>query len=406
MDIRTLFVMTVINGLVLGVAQIIVWQRHRDGRALLFWGMANFAGAAGSLLIAMRGQIPPIFSVAIGNGLIIIWLTLLWAGTRHFDGRRVPPAAVFGLPLATTVVMLIPWVADNLAIRTMLVSGLNALLLSVVTLDLRQAQRAEPLAIRRFLIVVFIVAAAPCYARIVLSTDLAPQGDFMQSGAAQAAMLMHMNLFILAWNVGGLLMFNERMQNTLSHAARTDVVTGLDNGTSFAERAERRLQHAVLAERPISLLMISPRHLTGYNPYLRNAATDKAMRLLARALCVDPRPGDLLAYLGGEQFALLAMDCDADSAAVRAEHLIGRIHEQALTHPGTPRGRIQLLVGFSSGQAADFASIRELSDLANAALQQLRHTPDQSLASFDLPPDGYTPSALQTQGNQAITSSV
>ena len=398
--------MTVVNGLVLGVAQIVVWLRQRDGRSLLFWGLANFAGAAGSLLIAMRGQVSDILSVVIGNGLIIIWLTLLWAGTRFFDGRRLPLAVVFGLPLATSAVMLIPVVGEDLAIRTMLVSGLNALLLSIVTLDLWQAQRNEPLAIRRFLIAVFVVAAAPCYARIVLSANLAPQGDFLQSGAAQAAMLLHMNLFILAWNVGGLLMFNERMQNILSRAARTDVLTGLENGTCFSERAERRLQRAAIAERAITLLMISPRHMPSYNLFLRNAATDRAMRSLADMLHRETRPEDLLAYLGGEQFALLAMDCDATSATLLAERLIARVHDTPLTHPGTPRGRIQLLVGFSAGRADQFASIREISDLANAALQHLRHSPNQSLASFDLPPDGYDLIPVAPQGNQPITSSV
>ncbi len=393
MDIRTLFVMTVVNSLLLGTAQLIVWRTRREHPSLLLWGLANFVGAAGSLLIAARGLAPDWASIGVGNGLIIGWLMLLWDGTRRFDGLQLSLGWVIGVSGAVTVAMLVPPLSTNLAARAMAIGALNGVLLTLVTIDLMRVQRRDPLMIRRFLIVVFVIAAVPCYVRVVLSAGLDRQGDFMASGPVQAAMMLHMNLFILAWNIGGLLMFNERMQNILGRAATIDALTGLPNGNEFLTRAERLLHRARIADQPLALLMIGLRHLRSYNVRLGNVGAEASIRSLAQTLSAQVRPNELVAYLGAEQFAVLIENCDLTAAQGIAERLATAIDHQNIPHPGTPRGVARALIGLCAGPAHSFASARTLCEYADAALLRLNQTGEQRIATL-LPPIRYANTAV------------
>lgn len=385
LDIRTLFILTVVNSLLLGAAQLIIWMTQRSNRSLALWAMSNFIGAAGSFMVALRGFMPDWISIALGNALIIAWLLLLWAGTRRFDGQVLPTPLIAGGTMGVFAVMLLPPVAENLAVRAVLIGLLNGLLLCAVTLDLWRAQHKEPLVIRRFLIVVFIVAAIPCFLRAAYSAGLDPSGDFMTAGAVQAAMLLHMNLFILAWNVGGLLMVNERMQKILSRAASTDELTGLLNQQEFFARAERLLARARIDDDEAAILMIGVRHLPSYNVYLGNTATDDSMRSIASTISAHTRPEDLLCRIGGEQFALLLSDCDMHTATEVAERICSDIDRRAIPHAGTPKGIATIIVGISAGKAIEFASARALAQAADAALLNARHSHQQRIAHFTTP---------------------
>jgi len=88
----------------------------------------------------------------------------------------------------------------------------------------------------------------------------------------------------------------------LGEAALTDALTGLPNRRAFHARATR-----IMTEQRgrVALVMVDIDHFKRINDTLGHAAGDEALRALAQILRNTLREGDLVARIGGEEFAVL-----------------------------------------------------------------------------------------------------
>ena len=75
-------------------------------------------------------------------------------------------------------------------------------------------------------------------------------------------------------------------------------------------------------------------HFKRVNDSFGHAAGDEALRAIAREARAAKRRTDFFARIGGEEFALILPDTDADGAFVLAEALRGAV-AAGLTHPVT-----------------------------------------------------------------------
>lgn len=105
----------------------------------------------------------------------------------------------------------------------------------------------------------------------------------------------------------------------LTNQALTDVLTGIFNrrflDQTLAALVARAQRHPITA----SLLMIDADHFKAINDVYGHDQGDLALRRLARLIEGRTRQGEKLFRWGGEEFALLLEDTDADGAAVVAE---------------------------------------------------------------------------------------
>jgi hypothetical protein len=95
LDLSTLFVVAAFLSAVAGLLLLLSWLQNRSVRALVLWASAFLIGSIGVSLIAARGDIPDIWSIAIGNAIIGTAYGIMWAGVRNFDGRPAPMTLVF-----------------------------------------------------------------------------------------------------------------------------------------------------------------------------------------------------------------------------------------------------------------------------------------------------------------------
>jgi diguanylate cyclase (GGDEF)-like protein len=102
--------------------------------------------------------------------------------------------------------------------------------------------------------------------------------------------------------------------------ARTDDLTGLANRRAFNEQVERAL-HQRAAGRPLALLVLDLDSFKEVNDSLGHHRGDELLGLVAQRLSVASRPQDLLARIGGDEFAILLEGADAPAAAQVAERL-------------------------------------------------------------------------------------
>ena len=102
--------------------------------------------------------------------------------------------------------------------------------------------------------------------------------------------------------------------------ARTDELTGAANRRAFNERLRTALRDRP-ATRPLALLVIDLDDFKDVNDLLGHHHGDELLALVAPRLKLALRSGDLLARIGGDEFAIVLDDADEETALRVADRL-------------------------------------------------------------------------------------
>ena len=100
--------------------------------------------------------------------------------------------------------------------------------------------------------------------------------------------------------------------------ASTDSLTGLNTRRAFFAKAESLFAYCKRNNQPISALMLDVDHFKKINDSYGHAAGDIALRNLAQLLKSNLRESDLSCRFGGEEFAVLLPNTNAEEAAEMA----------------------------------------------------------------------------------------
>jgi len=112
--------------------------------------------------------------------------------------------------------------------------------------------------------------------------------------------------------------------------AVTDGLTGLFNRRHFDQRlAEESLRGARYGH-PLSLIMLDIDHFKLYNDQCGHAEGDRILVQLAHLLAQCVRRTDILARYGGDEFAVLLPETDAEGAGVVGDKVRCAVHDLAL----------------------------------------------------------------------------
>ncbi|RYB06123.1 sensor domain-containing diguanylate cyclase [Lichenibacterium ramalinae] len=160
-----------------------------------------------------------------------------------------------------------------------------------------------------------------------------------------------------------------RLQDLYERQARTDALTGLANRRGFEGSAGRFLRGDRAAQARFGLVLLDLDRFKPINDRYGHAVGDAVLREIARRLGALVRPEDVVARIGGDEFAILVADVAGDALPALAERLV-----RAADAPvSTPVG--DLSVGFSIGVATSTmadAAIGDLSDRADRALYEVK----------------------------------
>ena len=151
---------------------------------------------------------------------------------------------------------------------------------------------------------------------------------------------------------------------------RTDPLTGVANRRHFVERAEVEIQRAQRLGTPFSLLMIDLDHFKHINDTWGHATGDLVLRNFTSIAAAPLRAADLLARIGGEEFAILLPDTGLAGARDAAQ----RILEAARTHTiTTPEGNVRYTASVGAALLKDTdKALDSLLSRADAALYRAK----------------------------------
>jgi diguanylate cyclase (GGDEF)-like protein len=100
-----------------------------------------------------------------------------------------------------------------------------------------------------------------------------------------------------------------------------DGLTQVQNKRSFETALEREVSRAHRYRRPLSLVLFDIDHFKKINDVRGHLAGDAVLRQLAALVSANVRREDIVARVGGEEFALLAPEIDLEHARTIAEKL-------------------------------------------------------------------------------------
>ena len=169
-----------------------------------------------------------------------------------------------------------------------------------------------------------------------------------------------------------LLVWDERQH--FEGLSRSDPLTGLHNRRAFEEHASAALRQALRDGRPVAVAMIDLDCFKVYNDRYGHAAGDLVLAAAGLALTKQAqRPMDMVARIGGEEFACFWYDVTPDGARQLGDALVAGIRALAIPHEGsTVASVVTASVGIHHGKADAPIDLTTLLREADVALYRAK----------------------------------
>jgi diguanylate cyclase (GGDEF)-like protein len=159
-----------------------------------------------------------------------------------------------------------------------------------------------------------------------------------------------------------------RIRSALGNLVLSDELTGLHNRRGFVTLATQDL---VLARRAKQLLLVAFADLDdlkGINDNLGHAEGDTALRDVAGILKRTFRESDLIARIGGDEYAVLVRSAEPNGVEILRRRLNDQLTD--FNRRAKRRYRISISLGFARRAAASVTSIESLLGMADRALYE------------------------------------
>ena len=109
---------------------------------------------------------------------------------------------------------------------------------------------------------------------------------------------------------------------------RTDSLTGILNRRGFEEALIQLTATAQRYQRPLSLILIDMCSLKRLNQQQGHVAGDQALKTLVQNIQLNKRNTDIIARVGGDEFALLLPETSAQQALRAIQRIESDLHRK------------------------------------------------------------------------------
>jgi diguanylate cyclase (GGDEF)-like protein len=172
-----------------------------------------------------------------------------------------------------------------------------------------------------------------------------------------------------------------RYEAELERLATHDPLTGLPNHRTFHQRLDEELADAIRHSRPLSIALVDIDGFKAINDGHGHIVGDRVLAAVAQRLDAVVRQGEMLARVGGEEFAWILPDSDAEGAVAAAE----RARSAVSSEPFVPVGRLTVSIG-----VAELDELRDRSRLyqcADESLYEAKRLGRDRVVRFGVPPE-------------------
>lgn len=186
------------------------------------------------------------------------------------------------------------------------------------------------------------------------------------------------------------------MRQRLATMALTDPLTGLPNRRHFERVLRAELDRIRRYGGTCAVAMVDVDSFKRYNDSVGHLAGDTALRELAGVMRRELRVNDMVARLGGEEFALIMLSSGRAGARPVVERLRADVEDHPFRHRDLqPMGRLTVSVGLATFPG-DGATYEELLKAADDALYRAKREGRNRVCEAGSPPGGAVPATPAT----------
>ena len=371
--VPTMLAMIIASSLMMAASMAVVgWGRRRDG--LGRWAAALLVNAIGHLLIMLRGLIPDVLSIVVGNLMLSSVFVGMIAAVYQFQGRPVSWPLLLAPPLLVLVFGSV--FIDNFPARVSfvgLVIGLQAVWALLAALSHRHATvgRGQWLLVAGLLLEAVVLGVR---ALVAISTH-SEATNILQSSALQTLTFLATFSVVLVSSVGFVFMSRDRADENNRVLAALDPLTGVANRRSLIAALDRDVARAQRMREPMALMMVDIDHFKDVNDRYGHPAGDRVLCSVVNVLRQRVRAQDLVGRYGGEEFMVLLPDTGLVGAEQLAHALCKAVEESRCPADGVPGPGIAVTVsiGVFGGRLESGDSWDMLIAAADRALYQAKN---------------------------------
>ncbi len=154
----------------------------------------------------------------------------------------------------------------------------------------------------------------------------------------------------------------------LYEQARRDALTGLDNRRVFQERAKQEMSISGRYGQPLIMACLDLDHFKAINDELGHSEGDHVLRQVSDAFSHCVRDSDVLARIGGDEFAMILPNTSLTNAQFLMDRICKAVKDLGIKAPNS--NTLGVSIGLAQWPAE--ASLEEWSDLADAALYRAK----------------------------------
>ncbi len=367
-DIPTMVLMVAFLQILSGALLIAASFYYRDEPAGFWWGASHITLAGGVALSIVGGIMSADRIMAFAFVAFLTCAAMQWHGTRLLTGARSYFGAIFIGPVLIAVVNLLPVGEALPMVRGIAASVLNLSYFAAALYVLVRPPGEK---------LVAYTPLAVLFAANIVAIGLGPFGGLGSSETGLPPLLsiggmiyVEAQFFVIGTTLFVVAAMRERKERLSRTAATIDPLTGLANRREFFEHGERLVQRCEADETPFGVLMIDLDGFKSVNDRFGHAVGDKVLMKFTEIAIKALRPSDVLARIGGEEFAAILPGSGIEAAAAIAERIRLAFQSAAIAIDGQPVNAT-LCVGVATTYPG--ATLDDILRDADAALYSAKH---------------------------------
>ncbi len=319
----------------LSVIFLLAWKTQGNKPYALTWSLA-FLAATGQWSFNIAGSVFPSFESywLTVNAFGLAMITLGLRGHCQRTNSQILPHKLW--PYATAIYATIFWftvVEQHVGLRTAILPTVGAIALFLSALMImrhRDNPRPAEWAAAITMLLFGLSQLAAAYVAVLMGAA---------GTEAYQALYVSINFLSLPAGYTGVAMFvifmlASDLSEQMKEIAVRDQLTGLLNRRGFGEQTERAYATARRTDRPVSVIMTDIDHFKSVNDEFGHAAGDAALAHFAKILKVTRRTDDILARMGGEEFAIVLPGTVLEESIRIAEELCQLLKEAPMIVDG------------------------------------------------------------------------
>ena len=331
MDLRTLFILTVLINIIIAFIMAIYWRTQKTYAGFGYWTLANVAMTITFFLFSLKGIAPEFVTVVIANTSAVSGAFFRYAGVRFFWGAESLPHVRFHQAVVVVCALLLTYytcIDDNIVLRLFAVRLIiSGYFLATARNMIKGATQGYPyeawtLALLNLVYATLMMGRAfewlifPEARHLLIASSMSTLyfSSILLLEVTTALLFLMLNSQRLAKNL-------LQMQGDLEKLAASDMLTGLYNRRKLEEVCTAALTHARVHNRPSALLLIDLDHLKQMNDTFGHPAGDALLNTVVKTIRSQLRDQDILGRLGGDEFVVVLPATPEDAAKTFADQI-------------------------------------------------------------------------------------